>query len=253
MFTTPDSTRLDNRTPASSAGRARGGIRRRSRHGAPLNARLATVAKPCSSVRSASSRCAMRSPEGRPGSGTWTHQQNTRRPPGGTSTAPASPTSQTPSAPRSGTSPVCACSSRASWPTRSPSRPSATRSGAVLGPRLRPHDVGPAPRVELRDRPRVREQREPDRERQRLEREQQAGGARRTGPCARRWSASTCARASAGGARPPAAASGRRRSPAAARRPPCPAASRPRSGGGGSRGRRRAAAPRPAAPGPRPR
>ena len=47
----------------------------------------------------------------------------------GTSSAPASPTSQTPSAPRSITSPVRACSSRASWPTRSPSSPSARRSG----------------------------------------------------------------------------------------------------------------------------
>ena len=67
-----------------------------------------------------------------------THQQCTRRPPGATSSAPASPTSQTPSAPRSSTSPVRACSSRASWPTRSPSSPSAV----ALRRRRRPRGCG---------------------------------------------------------------------------------------------------------------
>ena len=59
------------------SGRARGALlrprapgaraacsRRRTRHGAPANAWLATVAKPCSSVRSASSRWAIRSDGG---------------------------------------------------------------------------------------------------------------------------------------------------------------------------------------------
>ena len=67
---------------------------------------------------------------GRSASVARTHQQCTRRPPPRTSSAPASPTSQTPSAPRSITSPVRACNSRASWPTRSPSRPSAVASAA---------------------------------------------------------------------------------------------------------------------------
>ena len=91
--------------PASSAGRiARRQARGARRHAAPLNARLATVAKPASSSRSASSRCAVRSAEGSSPS-TFTHQQSTRRPPGRTSSAPASPTSQTPSAPRSSDEP----------------------------------------------------------------------------------------------------------------------------------------------------
>ena len=164
----------------------------------------------------------MRSPDGRPGSATCTHQQYTRRPPGRTSTAPASPTSQTPSAPRSGTSPVRACSSRASWPTRSPSSPSADRSGAVPRPRARPHDVGAAARVELRDRPGVGEQRQPDRERQRLEREQAAPAVAMNGTvCATVVSVQVrprprSRRASARGRQWTAAVSGRaeRRSPA---------------------------------------
>ena len=53
-------TRRGERRDASPAGSAG-----RSRHGeAPLNARLATVAKPSSSSRSASSRCAVRSADG---------------------------------------------------------------------------------------------------------------------------------------------------------------------------------------------
>src|SRR4051794_9474013 len=139
MFTWP--TYPLCRAAASSAGRIRASRRRRTRQRAPEKAWLATVAKPVSSSRSASSRWAIRSAEGRPGSRGeargeppggetgWTHQQCTRCPPGRTSSAPASPTSHVPSAPRSMTSPVRACSSRASWPTRSPSRPSAVRSG----------------------------------------------------------------------------------------------------------------------------
>ena len=116
--------------PASSAGRIAGASRRRTRQRAPLNARLATVAKPSSSARSASSRWAMRSPLGRSGSLT-PHAVAVRRAArrGRTSSAPAGPTSQTPRRPRSSTSPVRACSSRASWPTRSPSSPTETRLG----------------------------------------------------------------------------------------------------------------------------
>ena len=63
----------------SSAGRAAAFIRRRTRQSAPLKARLATVAKPASSERSARSRWAIRSPVGRSRSVTRTHQQSTRR------------------------------------------------------------------------------------------------------------------------------------------------------------------------------
>ena len=48
-----------------SAGRAGASIRRDTRHGAPENAWFATVAKPVSSVRSASRRWAIRSEGGR--------------------------------------------------------------------------------------------------------------------------------------------------------------------------------------------
>ena len=209
------------------------------------------VAKPSSSLRSASSRCAMRSPEGRPGSGTGrtSRTRAARR-------ARRAPRRPRPRARRRARrARGRARSGRAARARRGRrgrrAGPSATRSGPVLGPRLRPHDVGPAPRVELGDRPRVREQREPDRERQRLERRQQVGGAderdrvRRGGQRPRAPAQAQAVAAS------PAAASGPRRSQAAAQRPPCPVL--PRSGGGGSRGRRRAAAQRPAAPAPRPR
>src|SRR3954447_24718538 len=123
----------------SSAGRMRGATRRRTRQRAPLNAWLATVAKPASSARRASSRWAVRSPAGRESSVACTQKQCTRRAPGRTSSAPASPTSQMPKRPRSGTSPVRACSSRASWPIRSPSRPTPAGAGRGLrtfAPRL---------------------------------------------------------------------------------------------------------------------
>ena len=51
-------------TAASSAGRIGAATRLRTRQRAPQKLRFATEAKPCSSARSASSRCAMRSPDG---------------------------------------------------------------------------------------------------------------------------------------------------------------------------------------------
>ena len=69
---------------------------------------------------------------GQAGSGTPTHQQSTRgRPsrPRRTSRAPVGPTSHVPRRPGSSTSPVRVGRSRASWPTRSPSSPSAVASG----------------------------------------------------------------------------------------------------------------------------
>src|SRR5919201_6902677 len=62
------SIRLAAAAPASRAGRIADVKRRRTRQRAPLKARLATVANPRSSERSASSRWAMRSPLGRSGS-----------------------------------------------------------------------------------------------------------------------------------------------------------------------------------------
>src|SRR5207237_1090399 len=67
---------------------------------------------------------------------TPTQKQCTLLPPGATSSAPASPTSQTPRPPRSIARPVSRWSSRASWPRRSPSRPWATRSDRPSGRRL---------------------------------------------------------------------------------------------------------------------
>ena len=61
----PAAAPLPARRRARGASRARS--RRRTRQVAPLNARLATVAKPVSSSRSASSRCAVRSAEGSDG------------------------------------------------------------------------------------------------------------------------------------------------------------------------------------------
>ena len=161
-------------------------------------------------------------------SSTWTHQQCTR-PAGVTSSAPASPTSQTPSAPRSRTRPVRACSSRASWPTRSPSRPSAVRSAASPARGARAQHVGAALGVQLRDRPRVGEQDRADRRRQRLEREQDAGGGDvrdRVGDGGQRPQPAAARRAAA---RRPAAASRRRRSRGAA----LARVTRRRSGGAG--------------------
>ena len=156
---------------ASSAGRCPGGSRRRTRQRAPLNARLATVANPCSSVRSASSRCAIRSADGSRRSSTCTHQQSTRRP--RTSSAPPSPTTQTPSAPRStheaGAGVQLArlvADQVAQQAERGPLRP-------VGGARPAPEHGRAALGVQLRDRPRVREQDHVERSRQRLEREQQ--------------------------------------------------------------------------------
>ena len=59
-------------TRTSNASRATGVSRRRTRHRAPENDRFATVAKPASSVRSASSRWAIRSLGGSEASGTFT-------------------------------------------------------------------------------------------------------------------------------------------------------------------------------------
>src|SRR3954454_7047775 len=129
---------------APSAGRISLSSRLRTRQGAPAKAWLATVAKPSSSVLRASRRWATLSAGGSSESFTPTQKQCTRLPPGATSRAPASPTSQTPSLPRSIARPVSRWSSRASCPRRSPSRPWATRSERRSSLRL--DRTTPAPR-----------------------------------------------------------------------------------------------------------
>ena len=100
------------------------------------------------------------------GSSTPTHQQYARRAAARDEQRARLPDAASRRArPRSSTSPVRACSSRASWPTRSPSRPSARARRAGAGGRAArwAHDVRAALRVELGDDPRVRERDERDR------------------------------------------------------------------------------------------
>ena len=118
--------RAPARARAAGPGAGAGGRARARREGVVGDRREALPRR----SRSASSRWAIAVPGGQLGSSrTCTQKQCTRRPPGRTSSAPASPTSHVPRRPRSGTRPVRACTSRASWPTRSPSSPSAVRSG----------------------------------------------------------------------------------------------------------------------------
>ena len=121
---------------------------------APLKARLATVAKPVSSSRSASSRCAVRSADGSAGRrrARTSSARGGRR--GARAARPPPPRARRRGRPRSSTSPVRACSSRASWPTRSPSRPSAVASARLAAPPARAHDLRAAVGVQLGDRPR---------------------------------------------------------------------------------------------------
>ena len=132
-------------------------------------------------------------------------------------TAPASPTSQRRAGRGSSTSPVRACSSRASWPTRSPSRPTERGSGsagacavAAAAPRRAQH-VGAALRVELGDDPGVREADERDRQRAAARCTSAAPPRPRTGRRGRPSSASTAGRAGAAARRRRAGASGRPR------------------------------------------
>ena len=135
-------------------------MRRRSRHGAPLNARLATVAKPSSSARSASSRCAMRSAGGQPGLGHLDAPAE-HAPPAGRHEHRAGLADE-PDAERAALRHQAGLRVQLARVVADEVAEQAERAllGPVLGPRLGPHDVRAAPRVELRDRPRVREQRE---------------------------------------------------------------------------------------------
>ena len=170
--------------------------------GAPLKARLATVAKPCSSARSASSRCAVRSPP-RAARGRRAHAPAVNAAPAGAHAAArrASPTSQTPSAPRSSTSPVrgvqvarLVADEVAEQPERDGCAPGL---GAGAAPAARRRDARAAPGVELGDHPRVRERVGRDRE---ASAARAPAGARRRHErhaCARRCRASTAARGGA--------------------------------------------------------
>ena len=131
------------RAAASSAGRTRLCRRRRTRQRAPENARFATVAKPRSSARSASSRCAMRSPLGSSGSFT-PHAVAVDAAAAGPHEQRARPARRARRRARRARARARsrACSSRASWPIRSPSSPTDTRSAcAPAARRLRAHDV----------------------------------------------------------------------------------------------------------------
>ena len=171
----------DRKRAASSAGRISLRMRRRSRQRAPANDRLATVAKPCSSLRSASSRCAMRSPDG---------SSPARRVAGVdldavAVDAPAAAGQQH----RAGLA-----DDPGAEPARLEHEPGAgvqlarlvadevaeQADGALLGSvglaRPRAQDVGPALRVELGDDPGVRQAGERDRQRERLRPHEQRGG-----------------------------------------------------------------------------
>ena len=173
-------------------GRAsRRGSRRRTRQRAPLNARLATVAKPCSSSRRASSRCAMRSPDGRSAASALTHQQSTRRPPGRTSSAPASPTTQTPRRPRSRDEPGAARAGRARRGRRGRRAGRRRRAPAPRRPAGAGADVRAAAGVELGDHPGVHERHRPRPGTRAAPAPAAAPRSRRTARCGRRSSAST--------------------------------------------------------------
>ncbi len=166
---------------ARAAGVQRGPHRRAAGGGAgataaPLKARFATVAKPASSSRSASSRWAVRSADG---SSRVRPARTSSRPggrPGRTSSAPASPTSQTPSAPRSGREPGARVQRARVVAEQVAEQAERRPLGRVAGARPRADDVRAAVRVQRRDPPRVHDGDRRDRERQRLERHQQHRG-----------------------------------------------------------------------------
>ena len=167
----------------SSAGRIGPVSRRRTRPRAPENAMLATVAKPCSSARSASSsgRC------GRRRAGRGRRRRRTSSPRG------ARPTARAARPPRRRPTPEAPGLDHEARPGVQVARVVAdevaeqAEGGALgrrVGPRARAHDVRAARRVELRDDPGVREAHERHRRRQRLEREQQTAAARNGTTCA---------------------------------------------------------------------
>ena len=148
--------RAGRRRPSSSAGRIGAGSRRRTRQGAPAKAWLATVAKPSSSSRSASSRCATRS-EGGSSRRSVRHAEAVHAAPAGRDQQRAGlahqPDARAPRARARG--PVRAGARARSWPSRSPSSPCATGSARSLRGPLRPGHARAAERVQLGDDPGV--------------------------------------------------------------------------------------------------
>ena len=177
----------------------------------PEKPRFATLAKPSSSSRRASSRCATRSAAGSSSlSPTRTHQQSTRRPPERTKNAPCSPTSQTPSSTalehqpgRRGQLALVMADEVTEQSERDPLG-AGIRAQAPPGAALaadRNHLAGPASRLKPGHRPGVGKADRRRRERPRLDRDQQhcrdrrrstpptpstpSSGARRAAGCAR--------------------------------------------------------------------
>ena len=220
-------------TPASSAGRISGGSRRRTRQRAPAKARLATVAKPSSSARSASSRWAMRSPPGRSGSSTphaVADARAARR--GRTSSAPASPDephAQPPALEHQPGARVQVARVVADEVPEQPDRSAlgAGRRAAACGRTT----LAPRCGVELRDDPRVRDARQRDRQRQRLDQRAAATPAAMNGTTCATVVSVHSGRCGPGARRRRAGASGRPRARGAARRPRRAGASRRRSAG----------------------
>src|SRR3954451_12673374 len=146
MTTRQATDQLSDRALASatsSAGLISAGSLRRTRHGAPEKAWLATVAKPISSLRNASSRWAIRSEGGSDLSVVLTQKQCTRWPRSRNRMAPASPISQWPRRLRSSARPVWRWSSRASCVRRSPRKPCATGSACSWRSPLRRTTLAP--------------------------------------------------------------------------------------------------------------
>ena len=140
---------------ASSAGRTGLGSRRRTRQRAPAKAWLATVAKPC--LVGAQREQQVRDPVagrqvrvGRPHAPAVHAARRAR------AARPPPPRARRRARRARAPGPVRACSSRASWPTRSPSSPSAVASAVSPARALRLDHLRAAVGVELRDRPRVR-------------------------------------------------------------------------------------------------
>ena len=176
MFTASDYPLGRVWPPRRAPGATRLGSRRRTRQRAPAKAWLATVAKPCSSSRSASSRCAMRSEDGSVGSGRphapAVHARARAR------AARPPPPRATRRARRAPSPAPCARAARAPrWPTRSPSRPERGRLRGVPRARLRLDHLRAAVGVELRDRPRVHEQDHADGDGHRVQQHQDDRGA----------------------------------------------------------------------------
>ena len=162
---------------ASRAGRMRRGRRRETRQGAPAKAWFATVAKPSSSTRSASSRCAIRS-DGGSSRSTARNAEAVHAPAPGRHEQRAALAEQ-PDAELAALEgePGLALELAlvvAEQVAEQPLRHGLSRRGPRL---LRPHDARPPERVQLGDDPGVRERGERHRRGERLEPDHPHAGA----------------------------------------------------------------------------